>query len=92
MNFKRRTPAEEQQSLDAKDYTCGYDYLPWLRYKRLGYIVPIIIMFILSIAVILIEGDDTIYLWSARFFLAASVFLKALLFRDWYKGKRGVSL
>ena len=46
MNFKKRSASEIEESEKNRDYTGGYEYLPWLLYMRISQVIPMLVMFL----------------------------------------------
>jgi len=94
MNWKKRTDEEVEASVDARDYTGGYEFWPWLLYMRIGYVVPILGMFVLGTCLIVDYESAQSYATSigfGLFFQAGAIMFSSLLRKDYKKLKVGDS-
>jgi hypothetical protein len=85
MNFKKRTEAEMNESEKKRDYTGGYEYLPWLFYMRISQVIPMLIMFLGGSYYATQEG--TFWLGVSGIFV--SFLIKFMLRRDYISLQKG---
>ncbi len=93
MNFKKRTKEEVEASVINKDYTGGYDYLPWLIYMRPLYVFGAAANLAAGIHLfnIGVTEPNTVGIVAGLFFITASIAIKLLLIRDFKLSKKGIS-
>jgi len=98
MNWKKRTQAEVDAAVAARDYTGGYEWWPWLWYMRKGYLLGFFGNLILGWAGGISsfaehnENPDWISYGVIGFFgIFAPVLIGFLLRRDYKEGKKGIS-
>jgi hypothetical protein len=91
MNWRKKTKQEFDQANDKKDYTGGYEFLPWVWYLR----KPLIFAFFLNIFFgykALDYGKETVTLIAAIFFgIAVPAIIGGMLFREWKHKKKGIN-
>jgi hypothetical protein len=92
MNFRKRTKEEVDYAVDVKkDFTGGYEFMPWLLWMRPMYVVGMFGNLAFGIAgwKIGIVEQDPIGFAVGGFFTAASILIFFLLRRDFKEGKQG---
>ena len=95
MNLKKRTQAEIDQANSKKDYTGGYDFLPWLIHMRLrGYVIPSFGLLAGGIYCFFSLEDSydvTFQKWAGVGCIIASALIQILLRREYLKLKLGIT-
>jgi hypothetical protein len=94
MNLRKRTQKEiDHDTLVYKDFTGGYEYLPWLIYIRLVYILSSIGIFIFGISCFILTDSSEDVLFQILTGISAiivSIVINLLLVRSYHLLKRGI--
>ena len=86
MNLGKRSDKEIEKSVKKKDYTGGYEYLPWLMYMRGGISLLMLVTFGAGIYFSTQEG----IFWVGIGAILLSGFIQYMLRRDYTSLKKGL--
>jgi len=95
MNWRKRTEKEIEESIKKKDYTGGYEFLPWLWYMRRMYVVGFFGNLAAGIYgfVSFFQEGDWVSLGVGIFFgLFAAPLIAYMLIKDYNESKKGNSM
>jgi hypothetical protein len=94
MNWKKRTSLEIEESVDKRDFTGGYDFLPWVWYMRkfmiFAFFLNVFIGYKAYEEYLAIEGS-IILVASIFFGIAIPSLIGGLLIREHKEKKKGIS-
>lgn len=93
MNWKKRSNEEIEKSIKSGDLTGGYDFLPWVVYMRLYFVIAIILNIFIGYKLLQNINDSSLVSIIFGIFLGIGVpfLIMVLLTKEFKRKKKGLS-